>query len=392
MLLGSVVTLVHGQDPGVNGFSPGRSAGLCFNLPAQAALMGHCGQPDGILTFGLLSFAQLLPLDRTFPVQDWPRDLAWDGTGIWYAESATNQAYKLDPHTGEQLASFRLLRNFPTGLTWDGEHLWLANFDPYASTHDIIWMLDTEGNPLQTFWKPDYDPTGLAWDNDTPGGPYLWMTRNDGLLGAKSIDQLDPQNGLRVVRTIPPPMNVFGPVAWGLAWDGNYLWVGVPSASQFATDEVVKVDPTSGWVLERYGMPEPDPPGPLTPTVYPGDVNFPTGLGWEESKEGTYLWAADEGSNLVYRFIMSGETRTPTSTPTPGTPTPTPTETTAPTATSTPTATESGNKSTYTPTTTSTATASPSSTPTTTPRKYLFLPLVLANTGHQASDVAQAFE
>jgi hypothetical protein len=324
------------------------------------------------------------PIDRTFEVQLWPADLAWDGSSLWYADGRTDRIYQLDPETGKEISSFASPSPWPRGLTWDGQYLWLAGGNVFTS-EDFIFKMDTQGNEIARFNAPeqrvDLWPSGLAWDNDSPGGPYLWVSIYYTKVTPSQIYKLDPKNELSAVGLFRSP------TSWGvqgLAWDGEYLWMNTFDTTH--ADQIIKVDPDTGEDVASYWA-----PGPST--------NRPKGLAWEESLEEAYLWYSDEVSyddpGVIYRFVLENAESTPTPTATAtatstSTPTSTPTTTTTPTPTATPTATSTGTP-TPSPTPTVTATTTPTLSPTAMPptvtptptdpppQTTIYLPLILNN-------------
>lgn len=190
-----------------------------------------------------------------------PTGLTWDGAYLWNADAEEAKIYKLDPNTGQVVASFDSPGLWPEGLAWDGRYLWNADADEL-----LICKLDpSSGKAASCFGIPGVDPTGLAWD-----GTYLWNAD----LGEEEpkIYKLNPATG-RVVASFPAPG--FAPT--GLAFGGGYLWM-----ADGIEPRIYKLDPADGRVVGVLVAPGPDP----------RDLAF----------DGTYLWCADGKEGKIYRI------------------------------------------------------------------------------------------
>ena len=127
--------------------------------------------------------------------------------------------YLLHPETGSYLASFPLAGGLPTAaaisydrLTPSGP-LWITGGVTWR-----IWTFTTAGSVVRSIQVPIVNVTGLAFDNDTGGGPYLFA----GAWTDKSrIYAVNPATG-SILYTFAAP--VTGTRLQGLTWDGEYLW------------------------------------------------------------------------------------------------------------------------------------------------------------------------
>jgi len=133
--------------------------------------------------------------------------LAWDGEYIWTA-TLWGSIYKLDPQTGEVVRQFTAPGSQPWGMTFDGEYLWLVDF-----AEKRMSKLDpSTGEELATY--PTLDPVGgckgITWD-----GTYLYV------MGwtSPTIYRMDREGNL--IDTI----ELDGDGGGGIAWDGSYFWV-----------------------------------------------------------------------------------------------------------------------------------------------------------------------
>jgi hypothetical protein len=116
------------------------------------------------------------------------RDLAFDGTFLYASASAVID--EIDRTTG-QPTGFTIPSpvNPARAIAYDPatDHFWVANF---SST---IYEIDRDGLVVNSYPGIGSSIYGLAWDDVSPGGPFLWAwTANNPL---KAI-QIDPATGL----------------------------------------------------------------------------------------------------------------------------------------------------------------------------------------------------
>jgi DNA-binding beta-propeller fold protein YncE len=148
-----------------------------------------------------------------------PYGLAYDGTYIYSTNAATTRfVYQVDPGSGSTVASFP----YPSGasrgagLAFDGTYLYFSCYD--ASR---IWRLTTAGSVVATLPTAITKPWGLAYDDRTPGGPFLWLADHPFGSGPQSkIYQLTTAGS--IIDSADWPVTGVG--ACGLAFDGAYLW------------------------------------------------------------------------------------------------------------------------------------------------------------------------
>jgi DNA-binding beta-propeller fold protein YncE len=148
-----------------------------------------------------------------------PYGMAYDGRYIYSTNAATTYyVYKIDPATGSTVTSFRYPSGATrgSGLAFDGSSLYFADYD--ASR---IWRLTTAGSVLATLPTAITKPWGLAYDDKTPGGPFLWLADHPFGSGPQSkIYKLTTAGS--VVDSANWPITGTG--ACGLDFDGTYLW------------------------------------------------------------------------------------------------------------------------------------------------------------------------
>ncbi len=70
----------------------------------------------------------------TAPENSWPYDLAFDGTYLWAVDKLYDKVYKLDPANCEVLDSFDGPARDPAGLPFDGTHLWISDTSPVITS------------------------------------------------------------------------------------------------------------------------------------------------------------------------------------------------------------------------------------------------------------------
>lgn len=163
---------------------------------------------------------------------------AHDGEALWVAEFFAKKIHRIDPDTGEVLATIPSPTSYALGLAWDGEALWVAG----EQTATIYRVDPVSGAVLHSFHAPTYgqpDPNGadLAWD-----GAALWHAD----YSARKLRRLDPVDG-SVLAELDSP----GPQPIGLAMMGELLVV-----SDTGSDDVTVVDPADGSVVSTCLAPD----------------------------------------------------------------------------------------------------------------------------------------
>jgi glutamine cyclotransferase len=151
-----------------------------------------------------------------------------DGQLVWAATGATLLAF--DPQSGQPART--LDRAGDAGTAFDGTHLYqivesrIDKIDPASG--DIVASIPAPGHG---------NDSGMAWADG-----HLWVGQHRD----RKIHKIDPATG-EVLRTIESNRFVTG-VTWvdGELWHGT--WEGEES-------EIRRIDPDSGTVLERLGLP-----------------------------------------------------------------------------------------------------------------------------------------
>jgi len=99
-------------------------------------------------------------------------DLAWDGE---YFYGGTDNSYSIDVFTevGTVVDSIPAPVKWPSGLAYDPatDHLWVTD----RWNNNNLFEIDMEGNIITTYTNTKII-YGLAWDDVSVGGPYLWCS------------------------------------------------------------------------------------------------------------------------------------------------------------------------------------------------------------------------
>ena len=117
------------------------------------------------------------------------------------------------------------------GTAFDGKHL-------FQISGDRIQKIDPNtGDVIASVPTPDGGASGMAW---AEGSLWVGQHRN------RKIHQVDPESGA-ILRTIESNRFVTG-----VTWVGKELWHGTWEEEK---SELRRVDPKSGEVLEQIDMP-----------------------------------------------------------------------------------------------------------------------------------------
>jgi|GEM_PF-1223808 hypothetical protein len=117
------------------------------------------------------------------------RDLAWDGEYLYGSDESG--LYIIDT-TGSIVGNLPAPSGFSLpcrALAWDpvSDHFWTANFSSNIVEFDRSGtVINTYSNTLSIY--------GMAWDNASADGPWLWVFSQDGA-PATLVSQFDPRTG-----------------------------------------------------------------------------------------------------------------------------------------------------------------------------------------------------
>ncbi len=234
----------------VTGGNSGSDPNKLYQLDPQGNLIATYDQPTSSTGWGF-------------------RDLAFDGTYL-YGSPDDGNIYQIDPTTGQwtgvvipgPVAPCRALAYDPAT-----DHFWTANWD------SPIYEIDRNGNIVNTYAN-SYDIYGMAWDNISPGGPYLWVSAQvQNSAGAYNIIyQFDPQTGTYTGVSFEVPYGGTDGYAGGLCFTTDW------DASMGVLFEVVQMTPDAifGFFVTQAGEPG-DPLPPTDITAY-SDYTTPTSI------------------------------------------------------------------------------------------------------------------
>lgn len=97
--------------------------------------------------------------------------LAYDGEHLWTA--GVDTIWQIDISNGQKTGvKIVAPQYYNKGLAYDPatDHFWVSG------DANLIYEIDKQGNIINTVpFLPDQGMSGLAWDNVSEGGPYLWI-------------------------------------------------------------------------------------------------------------------------------------------------------------------------------------------------------------------------
>jgi glutamine cyclotransferase len=193
------------------------------------------------------------------PVGSGAVEIAFDGAGIWVANSNSDTLTKINPVTGAVLGTYPC-GHLPSGIGFDGASLWVSNPVANGTIPSGVTKLDpVTGTILGTFPLPG-GPYKFAFD-----GTNLWVTNH--LSG--NVTKLNPATGA-ILGSFPVAAS---PNA--ILFDGSNLWVIHTSGI------VTKLDPATGTVLGSFQV-----GGVLSGLVY----------------DGTSIWVSNENTFSLMRL------------------------------------------------------------------------------------------
>jgi glutamine cyclotransferase len=173
------------------------------------------------------STAEVLREYGPFPGVDRVNGVTYDGRRVWFAAGDKLNAF--DPASEKTERSLDVGAH--AGTAFDGKHL-------FQIAEDRILKIDPKtGNVLATIPAPGGGGSGLAWAEG-----MLWV----GQYRTRKIHQVDPQTGT-ILRTIESTRFVTG-----VTWVDGELWHGTWEDEQ---SDLRRIDSQSGEVLETIAMP-----------------------------------------------------------------------------------------------------------------------------------------
>lgn len=186
--------------------------------------------------------------------------------GLWILDQHSNEV-SLVSYEGVVLKTFDTESDRGSGITDTGVELWIAS----TYSREILKVDKSNGSTLAAFPTPGASKTGahgLEWRNGK-----LWMA----VPPSATIYQLDPENRLTVLHTIPAPGNR----PHGVAWDGADLW-----CVETSDRAIYRLAIQDGSIIGKVEVPEPHPE-PHGMTLWDG-----------------CFWYCDAGSRAVCRLRL----------------------------------------------------------------------------------------
>ncbi len=173
------------------------------------------------------------------------RDIAYDGNYMYSSDDSYVTKWYVAGLPDNPV--LEVVGNFPgpcspnRALAYDPatDHFWVANWDC------PIFEIDRSGTIINAFPNPnEYDIYGMAWDNVSPDGPYLWIHTQDYL----NVRQFDPVNGVYTGLVYEGYANIPGyDVAGGACFaiqEGFGLFIGL---TQNSPDLIYGMEVCPGW-------------------------------------------------------------------------------------------------------------------------------------------------
>jgi subtilisin family serine protease len=178
-------------------------------------------------------------------------DLAWDGTALW--AGWTGGIVKFDT-AGNFISSLPLPEEFEViaGIACDPDsgNLWINGY-----SGDVL-EIDQTGTILRRFTPPPVEGLyGMAWDEASPDGPFLWIYEIKEL-STRKIHQFDPVAGefTGFTFTVNPAIGWAAGLGFTTEWEeGQATLLAVTQAEEDRWVHVVNVADVQGWLsLDTY--------------------------------------------------------------------------------------------------------------------------------------------
>ncbi len=173
-------------------------------------------------------------------------DLAWDGTALWAGWDGGIVRFDTN---GNFISSLPLPEEFDvvSGIAYDPAtgHLWINGF------YGDILEIETDGTILRRFTPSELANTyGMAWDDASPDGPFLWVYEIKEL-ATRKIHQFDPVAGefTGLTLTVNPAIGWSAGLGFTTGWEeGQATLIAVTQAEENRWVHVVNVADVQGWL------------------------------------------------------------------------------------------------------------------------------------------------
>ena len=168
---------------------------------------------------------------------------------------------------GSVVSSFAVKAEcIPAALAYNGSYVVSSDSSSFSDGYWKVWS--EEGSIIRSFLPPKFEEVheGAAFDGTDYWGASVLMNRVYRLTTTGSV------------------LSTFShPQAYGLTWDGQYLWTSDGASS----GNMIRRVTTAGSVVSSFAL--------------PSQIGFGCDLGWD----GVYLWCPDT-RGYVYRLTTTG--------------------------------------------------------------------------------------
>ncbi|MCF8234892.1 MAG: carboxypeptidase regulatory-like domain-containing protein [Bacteroidales bacterium] len=219
------------------------------------------------------------------------RDLAYDGT-YFYGSNAGTSIWEMD-FDSQTLVSTISSPTAARAIAYDSDNdaFWVNN---WSST---LTLVSRTGSTLNTISNPP-SIYGMAYDNYSDGGPYLWLFSGTTSGGGCQIEQLDIASGALTGVSHSVSGDISGGIAGGLWLEPipAFGTVSIGGMAQATPDQIFSYElmegggPAGGWLsLDFYEG-----------TVPPNGGNQPVGVNFDATgfESGTTVYA-----NIIFTSI-----------------------------------------------------------------------------------------
>jgi|GEM_PF-1100888 len=201
------------------------------------------------------------------------RDLCYDGTSIVGGYESGVRFFDAATMTFTSQIPFPAGMTFPRAIAYDPatDHFYSGNFAStcYEFTRQSTVVRQWAASPLAAIY-------GMAWDDDDPAGPWLWINDQTNPVSGCNIHQFDPATltytGFHITLDVPPSLSdMAGGCSYGTGYNPIY-------SSLFVFNQGT---PDAGAAFEMYLMADPLAPGaPTGFTVSATGASLTANLAW----------------------------------------------------------------------------------------------------------------
>jgi hypothetical protein len=172
----------------------------------------------------------------------------------WYDANKTGRAISVEG-------------TYPDQVIFDGEHIWVTVY----WDHKLVKIKASDGTVVGSYSSVCQHPNALAFD-----GTFIWVASED----TACLALIWAKDGSYGGATILDPGKMEGNSHWGMAFDGENIWV---------------TNSSSNTVVKYHAAPD------LTGAKYTVG-SHPHGIAFD----GEYIWTANNGDNSYSRVALDG--------------------------------------------------------------------------------------